>query len=84
MIVLHIDSSASGSASASRQLSAAAVETLRAGNEKVQVKYRDLAADPPAHLSGELLSALRPSRGNPEQARNEHRGRVDAHRNPHR
>ncbi len=67
MIVLHIDSSASGSASASRQLSAAAVETLRAGNENVQVKYRDVAANPPAHLSGELLSALRPSPGNPSE-----------------
>ena len=67
MIILHIDSSASGSASASRQLSAAAVETLRAGNENVQVKYRDLAANPPAHLSGELLRALRPSPGNPSE-----------------
>jgi FMN-dependent NADH-azoreductase len=67
MIVLHIDSSASGSASASRQLSAAAIETLRAGNENVQVKYRDLAANPPAHLSGELLSALRPSPANPSE-----------------
>jgi FMN-dependent NADH-azoreductase len=59
MIVLHIDSSASGSASVSRQLSAAAVETLHTSNENVQVKYRDLATNPPAHLSGELLSALR-------------------------
>ena len=64
MKVLHIDSSASGSASASRQLSAAAVEILRAGNDNVRVKYRDLAANPPAHLSGELLRALRPSPGN--------------------
>jgi FMN-dependent NADH-azoreductase len=65
MIVLHIDSSASGYASVSRQLSAAAVETLRAGHENVQVKYRDLAANPPAHLSSELLGALRPLPGNP-------------------
>ena len=67
MIILHIDSSASGSTSASRQLSAAAIETLRARNENVQVKYRDLAANPPAHLSGELLRALRPSPGNPSE-----------------
>lgn len=63
MIVLHIDSSASGPTSASRQLSAAAVDILRAGNENMQVVYRDLAANPPAHLSGELLSALRPLPG---------------------
>jgi FMN-dependent NADH-azoreductase len=67
MIVLHIDSSASPTASASRQLGAAAVEILRAGNENVRVKYRDLAASPPAHLDGELLRALRPLPGTQSQ-----------------
>ena len=69
MIVLHIDSSASESASTSvsRQLGAAAVASLRSGNDNVEVTYRDLAANPPAHLSRELLSALRPLPGIPSQ-----------------
>ena len=51
MNVLHIDSSALGTASASRQLSAAAVRILRDSNADVNVVYRDFAEDPPAHLS---------------------------------
>jgi FMN-dependent NADH-azoreductase len=63
MNVLHIDSSALGAASASRQLSAAAVRILRDSNADVSVTYRDLAQTPPAHLSPALLLALRPPPG---------------------
>ena len=62
MNVLHIDSSALGAASASRQLSAAAVRILRDGSPDVNVAYRDLAEEPPAHLSPALLQALAPNR----------------------
>jgi FMN-dependent NADH-azoreductase len=61
--VLHIDSSALGAASASRQLSAAAVQILRDSNADVNVSYRDFAEAPPAHLSPALVQALRPQPG---------------------
>ena len=63
MNVLHIDSSALGATSASRQLSAAAVQILRDSNADVNVIYRDFAEKPPAHLSPALLQALRPQPG---------------------
>ena len=63
MKVLHLDSSALGAASASRQLSAAAVQVLRERNDDVHVAYRDLAEQPPAHLSPALVRALRPQPG---------------------
>ena len=63
MKVLHIDSSALGAHSASRQLSAAAVQALREADPDLTVTYRDFAATPPAHLSGELLQMLRPQPG---------------------
>ncbi|PIW54501.1 MAG: FMN-dependent NADH-azoreductase [Sphingomonadales bacterium CG12_big_fil_rev_8_21_14_0_65_65_10] len=47
MTILHIDSSISGEASVSRELSAAIVEAL--GN--ADVTYRDLAAEPLDHLT---------------------------------
>lgn len=52
MKVLHVDSSITGPASATRQLTAAIVERL-AGAE---VTYRDLAKEPLGHLSPELLA----------------------------
>jgi FMN-dependent NADH-azoreductase len=61
--VLHIDSSALGAHSASRQLSAAAVQILRDAEPDLTVTYRDFASTPPAHLSSELLQALRPQPG---------------------
>jgi FMN-dependent NADH-azoreductase len=63
MKVLHIDSSALGAASASRQLSAAAVQVICDSNPHVSVTYRDLASAPPAHLSPALLGVLRPQPG---------------------
>lgn len=63
MKVLHIDSSALGDFSASRQLSAAAVNALREANPSAHVTYRDLAKEPPPHLSGQLLQILRAAPG---------------------
>jgi FMN-dependent NADH-azoreductase len=57
MRLLHIDASIRGANSASRQLSAAVVERLRKTVPDVEITYRDLAAEPLAHLSGEHLAA---------------------------
>ena len=57
MTVLHIDASILGASSASRQLSAAVVERLRKTDPGARLVYRDLAAQPLAHLSGEHLAA---------------------------
>jgi len=59
MRLLHLDSSALGDNSVSRRLSAAFVEAWRSADPAVVVAYRDLAADPIAHLSGEILQAQR-------------------------
>jgi FMN-dependent NADH-azoreductase len=57
MRLLHIDASIQGANSASRQLSAAVVERLRKASPGIEITYRDLAAQPLAHLSGEHLAA---------------------------
>jgi FMN-dependent NADH-azoreductase len=57
MKLLHIDSSILGGNSASRQLSAATVEQLTKTTPGLEVVYRDLAAEPLSHLSGEHLAA---------------------------
>lgn len=59
MNILHIDSACLGDNSASRQLSAAAVEALSAGNTQARVVYRDLAATPLSHVSGPLMQVMR-------------------------
>ena len=58
MNILHLDSSILGSFSVSRQLSAATVAQLTAGQSGAKVTYRDLAADQIPHLSGSYLAAL--------------------------
>lgn len=58
MKILHIDSSALGDGSASRRLTASIVETLRQASPDASISYRDLAAAPPAHLSGAVLQAM--------------------------
>lgn len=63
MNLLHIDSSALGDFSVSRELTRAMAEALRAANPGVQYRYRDLATAPPSHLSGALLGALRSAEG---------------------
>jgi FMN-dependent NADH-azoreductase len=57
MRLLHIDASIQGANSASRQLSAAVVERLRKAMPDSEITYRDLAAEPLSHLSGEHLAA---------------------------
>src|SRR5690606_11915155 len=63
MKILHIDSSSTASASVSRELTAAVVAQLQTLHPAAEVLYRDVAADAPSHLGGELLQALRPAPG---------------------
>ena len=57
MNLLHIDASVLGANSVSRQVSAAIVARLQAASPGLTVVYRDLAADPLAHLTGLHLAA---------------------------
>jgi FMN-dependent NADH-azoreductase len=63
MTLLHIDSSILGQGSVSRQLSAEAVAAITAGRPNTKVVYRDLAAAPISHLSGEYLGAAQSPTG---------------------
>jgi FMN-dependent NADH-azoreductase len=58
MNLLHIDASVLGDNSVSRKVSAAVVARLTAADPSLTVTYRDLAARPLAHLSGEHLPAI--------------------------
>jgi FMN-dependent NADH-azoreductase len=51
MKLLHIDTSITGPASVSRQVSAAIVETLKASTPGLEVTHRDLAAQPLDHVT---------------------------------
>ena len=55
MKLLHIDSSALGSNSVSRQLTQQVVQQWRASHPATVVEYLDLAQDAPSHLSAESL-----------------------------
>ncbi|MGH6827459.1 MAG: FMN-dependent NADH-azoreductase, partial [Rhizomicrobium sp.] len=57
MKLLHLDSSILGGNSASRKLSAAVVDQLIKATPGLDTIYRDLAAKPLSHLSGEHLAA---------------------------
>ena len=57
MKLLHIDSSILGGNSASRALSAATAQQVAKANPGLEIVYRDLAAQPLPHLSGELFAA---------------------------
>lgn len=61
MKLLHIDSSILGGNSASRELSAAIVARWQAATPGLQVRYRDLDADPLPHLSGGSLAGADPA-----------------------
>jgi FMN-dependent NADH-azoreductase len=63
MKILHIDASPLGSASISRQLTAAVVEHIKKETPQASVAHRDLVQTPVSHLSGELLQVLRPAPG---------------------
>lgn len=56
MKLLHIDSSITGSLSASRELTTKLVDQWVAQNPDTQVDYLDLARQTPAHFNGESLS----------------------------
>ncbi len=58
MNLLHLDSSIMGEASASRAVSAAVVERLRELHTGIAVTYRDLAAEPLAHLTHDTFMTL--------------------------
>ena len=57
MNLLHLDSSALGAASVSRQLSSEIVARQKSLHPGLQVVSRDLAADPALHLTGAHLAA---------------------------
>lgn len=59
MQLLHLDASLSGPASVSRELSAAVVQAWRAAEPGLRVHYRDLAADPPPLLTGEVVRVFK-------------------------
>jgi FMN-dependent NADH-azoreductase len=57
MKLLHLDSSILGGNSVSRQLSAAIADRLAKATPGLDVVYRDLAAEPLSHLTGDLFAA---------------------------
>jgi FMN-dependent NADH-azoreductase len=61
MKLLHIDSSITGSASASRQLSAVLVAALKAAIPGLEVIRRDLDTNPIPHLDSKRLPTVRPA-----------------------
>ncbi|QHI98078.1 FMN-dependent NADH-azoreductase [Xylophilus rhododendri] len=61
MKVLHLDSSSLGAVSVSRQIGAAVAAELAGASGSVV--YRDLTAQPIAHLDGNLIAAMRPAPG---------------------
>ncbi len=63
MNLLHIDSSALGEISASRQISAAIVAELSKTISGLKVVRRDLEATPVPHLGTRLLPTIRPDLG---------------------
>ena len=61
MKLLHIDSSITGTNSASRQLSLALVAALKAAIPGLEVIRRDLDANPIPHLDSKRLPTVRPA-----------------------
>ncbi|MBR0671617.1 FMN-dependent NADH-azoreductase [Roseomonas soli] len=79
MNILHIDTSVLGDASASRRLTGSIVENLRHSAPNAVVSYRDLAAAPPAHLSGQVLQAMTSAEpGSLTEAQRQERALTDA------
>jgi FMN-dependent NADH-azoreductase len=65
MHILHIDSGIFAGQSISRKLAADLLQHLQSRNPGATVTYRDLVANPPAHLNADILIAA----GKPEDAR---------------
>jgi len=57
MKLLHLDSSPLNGASVSRGLTRSIVDQVKREHPAINVTYRDLAAQPPAHLSADTLAA---------------------------
>ncbi|GES53628.1 FMN-dependent NADH-azoreductase [Rhizobium sp. NBRC 114257] len=60
MKILHIDSSISGDNSITRELTAAVVANIVVADPSTEITYRDLVADPVAHLDGAIAAGFRP------------------------
>lgn len=65
MNLLQVDSSVSGDASVSRQLTAALTGSIRQADPTVKLVRRDLAASPLDHFGPAARRALRPQAGEP-------------------
>lgn len=61
MKLLHLDSSATGESSVTRELSAAIVAQYRATTPGLEVQYRDLDRNPLPHLTGARLAKADPA-----------------------
>src|SRR5690606_40843859 len=61
MKLLHLDSSALGANSVSRELSAAIVASWQARHPGLEVEYRDLDSEPLPHLTGASLAKADPA-----------------------
>jgi FMN-dependent NADH-azoreductase len=61
MKLLHVDSSALGANSATRELSAAIVARWQAEVPGLSIEYRDLDSDPVPHLTGTSLAGADPA-----------------------
>jgi FMN-dependent NADH-azoreductase len=59
MKLLHVDSSPLGTASVTRELTAAIVAAYRRADPRLQVTTRDVGATPPDHLTGELMQVVK-------------------------
>lgn len=59
MKLLHVDSSPLGTASVSRELTAAIVDAFRQADPDLAVDHLDLAASPPDHLTAELMQIVK-------------------------
>ncbi|MFS2009656.1 FMN-dependent NADH-azoreductase [Azospirillum sp. CT11-132] len=57
--ILHVDSSPLGAASVTRQLTASIVDALVKAEPSATVVTRDVAANPPDHLNGELMQVVK-------------------------
>jgi FMN-dependent NADH-azoreductase len=71
MKLLHIDSSISGQASASRQLTRQIVDRLVQADLALEVAYRDLDRDPLPHLDSNHLAGMVPGAATGETTRQE-------------
>lgn len=76
--LLKIDCSPMGENSNSRKIGDTFVEAFKAANVDVEVKVRDLAADPVPHLDGEALTAgFLPEESRTDGMKTKHQFRLD-------